>query len=69
MDFYEFALRFVSEHPFITFVLICSVYYCFQAPWEIWKRNIRSRDIQKHGWPIAPMDSDGDIRTTSGDSE
>ena len=58
----EFILRFVGSHPFLSFLLICAAYYAWKYPWHVLKRAIRSRDIQKHGWPTAPnMDADGDL--------
>lgn len=61
MSTHEFILTFARQNPFLTFIIICSVYYAWKAPFICIKRYIRSRDIQAHGWPKAPMDSDGDI--------
>lgn len=63
MNFFEFALK----SPFLSFIIICAVYYAWKAPWVCLKRAIRSRDIQTHGWPKAPMDADGDIVTNDGE--
>ncbi|ASJ58980.1 hypothetical protein KEM44_21065 [Sinorhizobium meliloti] len=61
MSGYEFILAFCGKHPFLAFIIICSAYYGWKYAWHVLKRAIRSRDIQRHGWPTAPIDADGDI--------
>lgn len=57
----DFILEFTKQNPFLSLCVLGSIYYGWKYPWHVHKRAIRSRDIQKHGWPIAPMDADGDI--------
>jgi hypothetical protein len=58
-------LSFAGDHPFLAWCLAWSiwpVYYVAIAPFGLIKRYLRSRDIQRHGWPKNPlMDADGDI--------
>lgn len=61
MNTYDFILKFCGEHPFLALCVIGSIYYGWKYPWHVMKRAIRSRDIQKHGWPTAPVDADGDV--------
>lgn len=57
-DFYAFA----GDHPFLTSFLGLLVLAAWSGPWSVFRRVIRSFDIQAHGWPTAPlMDADGDI--------
>jgi len=53
--------EFMGSHPVLTFVLafVAAIVAC--EPFRTVRRWLRSRDIQKHGWPSAPMDADGDI--------
>ncbi len=62
MSFGEFIVKFAAQSPFTFFIIVCCLYYGWKAPWIVLKRAIRSRDIQRHGWPTAPnMDADGDL--------
>lgn len=62
MSFWEFIYRFAVEAPFLFFCAIIAVYYGWKCPFIVIKRMIRSKDIQRHGWPTAPnMDADGDL--------
>lgn len=62
MSFWEFVLKFAGQNPFTFLIIICATYYGWKCPWIVIKRAIRSRDIQKHGWPSAKhMDADGDL--------
>lgn len=54
-------LEFMGGSPFLTFFLALIIGGVIKYPFHVLKRWIRSRDIQKHGWPRAPMDADGDI--------
>lgn len=68
-SFFEFA----GDHPFLTWLMawgIWPVCWTVQAvlvsPFRIahsaYRRKLRSRDIQAHGWPTARfMDADGNI--------
>lgn len=58
MNFYEFAVK----SPFTMFIIVCAVYYTIKNLIDYFKRRVRSKDIQRHGWPKNPhMDADGDI--------
>ena len=67
MSAQEFILTFAGQHPFLTFIVICCIYYAWKAPFICVKRYIRSRDIQAHGWPTAPLNSDGSLMDADGD--
>lgn len=66
MTFYEFVIAFTGNHPFLTFVAILAAYFFVTWPFRLVKRAIRSRDIQKHGWPDGSVDADGDFEKLSG---
>ena len=55
--------QFMSDSPYLTFFLACvissMIAHMFYYPI---KRYLRSRDIQKHGWPPLHCDSDGDFK-------
>lgn len=55
------TFRFMSESPFLTFFLALIIASILKAPFYVTKRWIRHLDIKAHGWPVAPMDADGDI--------
>ena len=58
----DFILKFAGEHWFLSFLIICAVYYTLKTPYLVWNRFLRSRNIKHHGWPSNPlMDADGDI--------
>lgn len=58
MSFFDMVVK----APFLTFIIICSVYYTIKNILNYLKRRIRSKDIQARGWPTLPnMDADGDI--------
>lgn len=59
----DFILAFTKQNPFLSVCVLGSVYYGWKYPWLVLKRSIRSKDIQKHGWPTAPIDADGDVVT------
>lgn len=62
MTFWDFILKFAGQNPLTFFIIVCCTYYAWKAPWLVVKRALRSRDIQRHGWPTAPnMDADGDL--------
>lgn len=58
-------VEFARVAPFATFVSVCAIYYTVK--WVIWMphallaRWSRHRCIMEHGWPLVPMDADGDI--------
>lgn len=67
--FFEFA----GEHPFTAWLMAWGLWpLCwmgqsvlttpFRMAYGAYKRRLRSKDIQSHGWPTARlMDADGDI--------
>ncbi len=55
MSDFQALLAFMSESPFLGFLIICSAYY-------ILARSLRCIQIAIRGWPANPlMDADGDI--------
>lgn len=59
MNFFEF----LSDSPFIAFILICAVYYTIKhVTYTLPKCFIRHLNIRKAGWPPEHLDADGDFR-------
>ncbi len=69
MNFYEFALAMAKNHPVLTFIAICAIYYAVKQPFWVMNRFFRSRNIKHHGWPPAPIDADGDVVWPKGDDQ
>lgn len=61
MSFYQFLLQFAEAHPFLAFIVVCSVYYFVTFPFRLANRWIRHRNIKTAGWPPPYLDADGDI--------
>lgn len=62
MGLFEFILSFAENHPFLSFVGICCIYWICKLPFFAWNRLLRHLNIRKNGWPVNPlMDADGDI--------
>lgn len=62
MNIYEI----INENPFLSFALACLLLVAIAGlcsfPFKTIHRYLRSRDIQKHGWPPAHCDADGDFK-------
>lgn len=58
-------LAFAGEHPIVAVLIvwaICGLLRFITAqPFRIINRILRARNIREHGWPIAPVDADGDV--------
>ncbi|TCU34036.1 hypothetical protein EV129_11319 [Rhizobium azibense] len=69
----EALFQFAGNHPFLTWFIawgiwpVCWTVHAvlttpFRCAYGAYKRKLRSRDIQAHGWRTARlMDADGDI--------
>lgn len=57
--------RFATEYPGHAFFIIALALYAATRPFRYamiaYRRRLRHLDIQAHGWPMTPMDADGDI--------
>ena len=42
----------------IVSIAVCSVVHSVAGSWRVW---VRSRNISRHGWPVPPVDADGDV--------
>lgn len=60
MTFYEFVLRFASEHPFLTFCFGVGLFGLLTWPFRLVNRLFRHRNIVAQGWPPQYCDADGD---------
>lgn len=54
-------LKFMSDSPFLGFILICAAYYLCKAALFTIRRLLRSLNIAMRGWPPAHLDADGDF--------
>jgi hypothetical protein len=62
MNLYDFLLKFVTWHPFITVLLMVLVYESLKLPFTLFNRWVRSRNIKNAGWPPPYVDADGDLK-------
>lgn len=57
--------QFAQSNPGLFTVLWCvaaiAAVQVFHNIFRIWNRTLRSRNVQKNGWPTPPVDADGDI--------
>jgi hypothetical protein len=60
MTFYEFALKFTTEHPWFTLLILLALWELASLPFKTVNRVIRHRNIAKAGWPPEHVDADGD---------
>lgn len=55
-EFYAFA----SGSPFVTAMLVFSLYSVCELVFRCWNRFLRHLNIRAKGWPPAHCDADGD---------
>ena len=58
---WEFAKTNPGTFFFIILVLAWAATRAFWYAWVAYNRTLRSRNIAAHGWPIPPIDADGDV--------
>lgn len=58
-------LEFMHEHWFLALIMIVStgsaVHAMLWMPYRFYKIRCRRKNIEQHGWPVPPLDADGDI--------
>ena len=61
----ELSLCLAREHPAHFFICLCvvalAVVRMFRYVFLISRQILRTRNIGKHGWPVSPMNADGDV--------
>jgi len=69
MSFFEYA----DHHSIDAVVLAAVACIGFIAPFRYgfraYNRYLRSKNIAAHGWPVPPLDADGDVIYPSKDDE
>jgi len=65
--------KFASDNAvlffFIFWIAAWAVTSPFRYAFHAYNRTLRSRNIAAHGWPVAPMDADGDVIYPDKDEE
>ena len=58
-------LGFATANPGYTFLIIWVIAWAFAQPFKYayyaYRRRLRAQNIWRYGWPMVPMDADGDI--------
>ena len=55
--------NFMSESPFLGFLIICSAYYLIKyTVFILPNRILRTINMNKNGWPPEHCDADGDFK-------
>lgn len=57
--------QFAQSNPYLFVIIwwltgVMAIMVC-QYAFRAWNRTLRSRNVQKNGWPTPPIDADGDI--------
>ena len=57
----EMFLKWSAENPGLFLGILVTAYMIAILAFRLMRRYIRHLDIQRHGWPPAPLDADGNL--------
>lgn len=66
-------IEFANQNPGYAFLIVWVVAWACVQPFRLasasYARRLRSKNIAAHGWPVAPIDADGDVVYEKKDDE